>query len=316
MFNSWQVVRRVAIALIVVAACLRSGKQISNIDDGFRISKISSTLTYHPEWEVESSLSPTNQTRIFEQKYHYLGKGAQVFAFISDDGNYVLKFFKHQHLRLISWPDKIWLPTAIRARFDVRNQRRQQKLHEHFRSYKIAYEQLRQETGLIYLHLNKTECLKRHLTIVTRNGWEHTLELDQMEFLVQQRAELIYPHLTALMDRGEADQAILVVGQVIALMRTYVAQGIIDTDPAFGQNYGIVGDHVVQIDVGRFIHGTTKTPSPVQLKQQLEKSTYHFRLWLVNHYPELETTLDLWGAASWGSAPNPAKEASPLGTPM
>ena len=36
---------------------------------------------------------------IFAQRFFYLGKGAQSYAFSSEDGVFVLKFFKFKHLK-------------------------------------------------------------------------------------------------------------------------------------------------------------------------------------------------------------------------
>jgi len=37
--------------------------------------------------------------QILNQKFSYIGKGAQCYAFVSDDQLYVLKFFKFKHLK-------------------------------------------------------------------------------------------------------------------------------------------------------------------------------------------------------------------------
>ena len=68
---------------------------------GFRLYKIESHLPYDPRWDV--TFSPEDLTQAKEalnQPYAYLGHGFQCYAFQSQDGKYVLKFFRHQRLRL------------------------------------------------------------------------------------------------------------------------------------------------------------------------------------------------------------------------
>ena len=65
--------------------------------DGFSVALIHSGLTFNPAWETAPA-SPELDP-IFSQKFHYLGCGGQSFAFVSDDGQYVIKFFKFRLFR-------------------------------------------------------------------------------------------------------------------------------------------------------------------------------------------------------------------------
>src|SRR3569832_1589228 len=71
----------------------------------FTVLRITSNLTYHPEWET-ASLSPAQEDEIktlLNQPYTYLNKGVQSFVFASEDGRYVIKFFRHDHLSPPFW---------------------------------------------------------------------------------------------------------------------------------------------------------------------------------------------------------------------
>src|ERR1041385_4811284 len=73
--------------------------------DGFRNSKILSTLSFHPEWEI-SSLPPAelaNMRRLLSRPFFYLGSGGQCYSFLNEDGVTVLKVFKHHHMRTNSF---------------------------------------------------------------------------------------------------------------------------------------------------------------------------------------------------------------------
>src|SRR5437868_3279127 len=61
--------------------------------DGFSIYNISSNLSFREEWEIPQET--TEAKIILAQPFYYLGKGAQSYVFESEDGNFVLKFFRH-----------------------------------------------------------------------------------------------------------------------------------------------------------------------------------------------------------------------------
>src|ERR1700722_581245 len=68
--------------------------------DDFRIANITHDIPYHPEWDTSLSHEELAQLKsILDQPFTYIGKGAQAYAFASEDGKYVLKFFKFKHLR-------------------------------------------------------------------------------------------------------------------------------------------------------------------------------------------------------------------------
>ncbi|HEY5235184.1 MAG TPA: hypothetical protein VIJ14_03300, partial [Rhabdochlamydiaceae bacterium] len=154
----------------------------------FTILRITSKLTPQPEWET-ASLSPEEKTRIKEilsQPYSYLDNGVQSFVFASQDGQYVIKFFRHDHLDA-----PFWLTPSQRAK-------KQTQLRKEFLSYKLAYETLREQTGLVFAHLNKTKDLHQTLDLVDKLGIHHPLPLDDYEFLIQKRASLLYTALNQM----------------------------------------------------------------------------------------------------------------------
>ena len=56
----------------------------------FSADKFKLDLPYNAKWEVEQI--PIDS--ILSQRFYFLGKGLQSFAFISEDGCYVLKVFR------------------------------------------------------------------------------------------------------------------------------------------------------------------------------------------------------------------------------
>ncbi len=229
--------------------------------DGFAVCKICSDLIPRKEWEVSSSsdLEKEGIRGILGQEYRYLAKGAQSYVFVSADGKYVLKFFRHSHLR------------------------DPEKLNKDFTSYKIAFEQMKEETGLVFLHLNKTNDLKQKVTIYDKLGIIHELDLDTMEFMLQKKATLIFTALTGWMENGEVDRAKLGITSLFKLLQLRCAKGIFDKDPDLKTNFGFYQDKAVQIDVGRFkIYKTGEAQ-----KNEIVRITDGLHHWINANYPEL-----------------------------
>jgi len=261
--------------------------------DGFSIAKIHSELSYNPKWET-ASLSEEKQKELYPillQKFHYLGCGGQCFAFGSEDGQYVIKFFKHKIRKPYSYFLKAALPKAL----DVRRKRKLDKelfkVNRDFTSYKIAYEDLQEETGLIYIHLNKATSLNRSVCIVDKLGIEHQIPLDGIEFIVQAQAQLLYLRIDDLMARGDTAGAKLSLHAVLATIVKRCQKGVFDEDPRIHRNFGFIGEKPIFIDVGRFVHDPLRK-DPTVYKADLLTITKRFRTWLKASHPELVSTLD------------------------
>nr|NGX60255.1 hypothetical protein [Chlamydiota bacterium] len=115
---------------------------------GFSLAKIRSPFEKSSKWEIDQlpAYEKEELHGILSQDFNYLGSGAQCYAFFSADGKYVLKFFKMKHLIPKKWLKLIPFPGFEQYRFkkiDTRILRHQ----ELFTSYKMAYDELKEETG-------------------------------------------------------------------------------------------------------------------------------------------------------------------------
>jgi hypothetical protein len=254
---------------------------------GFTLQGIRSDLPFHPEWEVSSSPEdPTELKKIFNQPYHFLNKGAQCYAFISQDEHYVIKFFRFSHLRSPVWLRKLPTPAFLQKFKHRKILKRESKLYKDFTSYLLAYHYLKEDTGLIYLHLNKTDHLHRSLKIYDKLQIGHTIDLDQFEFLVQKKATLIYPSLEQWIENKKWNEAKKGLKSLISLLKKRLDQGIYDKDPDLNTNFGFINEQAVQIDIGRFKTGLQFRP-----QDELARITDHLCQWLEAKAPELSIFL-------------------------
>lgn len=261
--------------------------------DGFSVARIHSDLSYRSDWET-APLSPENKIKLesgLEQKFHYLGCGGQCFAFGSEDGRYVIKFFKHKIRKPYSYFLKLPLPWPLSERQKRYLEKALFKLNRDFTSYKIAYEELQEETGVIYIHLNKGPFPSPSVTIVDKLGIEHQIALDKVEFVIQSKAELVYSRIEGLMVKGDLAEARQALRAILEVIVSRCKKGIFDEDPRIHRNFGFVNDKPIFIDVGRFVRDPLRK-DPSVYKADLRTITKRFRSWLNESYPELVTILD------------------------
>src|ERR1700733_951950 len=133
--------KRIFTLVLLLAAGAFSYQKFTSVE-GFSEDKISSSLPVHPQWTIPVPAESMQIKEILGSRFKFLGEGAQAFAFESQDGKYVLKFFK---MRRFSPSTTDYLcPHVVR--------RRLKNLRWVFNGYKIAYENFRQDTGLVFIH--------------------------------------------------------------------------------------------------------------------------------------------------------------------
>ncbi len=257
--------------------------------DGFAHYKILSSLAFNPDWEVSQEPHEELST-LLDQPFHYLAKGAQSYVFASADGKYVIKFFRLYHLKPPLWLSALSLPPALQPLKVKKILDKRNELDKDFQSYKIAYEEMKEETGLVYLHLNKTSHLKKSLKIYDKIGIAYDLDMDNMEFLVQKRAQLVYPAIDALMKTEGLSAAKEATRNLVQLLLMRCEKGIFDKDPDLNTNFGFLGKSSVQIDIGRF----SKKIDPkdkAAYRDEIFRITDNFRQWLDANHPSLSEYL-------------------------
>lgn len=250
------------VKLLIFVLCFYGTAKFCKKQTGsFTVARISSELPFHPEWVVENENEAEVQ-KILAQPYRFLGKGAQSFVFASEDGKWVIKFFRHQHLQ------------------------KNGKLAKDFGSYKLAYEKLRNETGLLYLHLNKTNHLHQTLDLIDNLGIHYPIRLDQYEFLVQKRAMPAYPALQQWINEGKIEEAKEALTALVRLLAARSEKGIHDKDPDLNTNFGFIGTTPIQFDIGRFKMRQNPPDST-----ELVRITDNLHQWLMQREPILDEHL-------------------------
>ncbi len=255
---------------------------------GFSIDKISSNLSYNEVWETPP-LTQREQEHLLQevlsQTYYYLASGNQCYAFISEDRQYVLKFFKMQNLFPKSWIKGLPLSLLQRLRF-VNEEDNLLFSERIFASYKDAYESLSEQTGLLYIHFNKTRDLKSKVTLIDNKGKKYLLDLDRVEFVVQRRAQKIFEYLGDLHRGQKYDELKTAISSFLKLIAIRCEKGFADQDLKIRNNFGYIGNNAVQIDCATLTRDSSMK-YPLNFREEVMHVTEHLNIWARDYCPEL-----------------------------
>lgn len=255
----------------------------------FDVNKLTSDVAYNEAWAIPQPPTETMKLvqNILSQKLTYLGRGAQCYAFVTPDGQYVVKLFKHHHLRRTTLLDDLPIPPSWFREYRRQKAEKRRLKQEHlFASCRLAYLELPEETGLIYVQLNKGHWPGKSLVIRDRFGKDHTLDLASHEFMVQRRGFLAVEAINSLMLENKVDESQQCIQQILTSLAQRCNKGIVDLDPAFNQNFGITATGAMQIDVGRFERDSLVV-APPRYGDEIRKISNQFRQWLEQNHPTL-----------------------------
>jgi hypothetical protein len=224
---------------------------------------------------------------MLQQPFYYLGHGFQCYAFVSQDGKYVLKFFRHQRLRPPVMYD--WMPdiSYVRSLKEKKCESRLKRAKNLFRSFAVAFQDVPEETGLIFVHLNKTKGVHPMVTVYDKCGQKYEVSLDDREFLLQHKAMHCKPLISALMDANDIEGARRRIDQIFDLLLTCAHKGVMDTDGALitKNNLGFLPDRAIYIDSGRIIR---KSLGKIQARFAGDlRRLRPLHKWLQKEYPSL-----------------------------
>ncbi len=244
-----------SMALLFITSLVHLDRVFFKASKSFSPRFFYTCLPNDPKWDLKepSTEELALLDTILDQKFHYLNKGAHCFAFMSEDEKYVIKLHRYaSHMRVFPW-----LTHPFSYQFSERRKKIKQHnfeiLNYNLANYKTSYENLKEESGLILVHINRTNNLKRTVTVVDKIKGEYTIPLDQVTFILQRKADLIYPTLDKLYQEGQLSDAKQIVSQIIGLISSCCEKGYIDQDPLLYKNYGLLGTQAIHIDIGDLI---------------------------------------------------------------
>jgi len=274
-----------ALFLFLASFFLGIDRFVHHKSSHFTLSKIISSQKYSPEWEIPAL--PIEEKKdldqILNQKFTYYSKGSQSYVFISEDKKFILKFLKQGKLHHKSW--LAYIPLSFNP-YHREYLFKKEKCRATFTACKTAFQELKKESGLIYVHLNKTRDLNKKITILDKNGQQHIVDIDKTCFYVQKHAQLIYSRISELMHSNDIENAKRIIFSVFSLIDFLGKKGVCDNDPILRKNFGLIEDIAVQIDIGKLRIDPLREQT-LAYKEEVGSITNSFKIWIEKNYPVL-----------------------------
>lgn len=246
---------------------------------GFSLSKITPSRLIHEKKPLRLS---KEAEKALNQPFAFLGSGAQTFVFASEDGEYVLKFFRHHRTRHLLRPFFLLLPSSLKKPIIHAENKRKLRLEKDMKSYGLATTLLPEETGIIHLHVKQTS---GHfpLTLFDKIKVRHHINLEKTPFVLQKRALPLYSAIELWIEKNEWEAAQETLTNLISLLKRRKELGLADKDPDLRTNFGVIGTKPIEFDAGRLRPLTNNESSA----DEITRITDRLRLWLEDKAPEL-----------------------------
>ncbi|MGR3973623.1 MAG: hypothetical protein QRY72_03525 [Candidatus Rhabdochlamydia sp.] len=248
MMAQWQFKSKIVGTLLLMGISLSIMRVVSyNQAFNFSLGRIRSYFAYCQDWDIERLPDQEMEQlhHILSQPFHYLNAGARSYVFESEDKNYVIKFF-------ISKQPRLGIKDLFR--FEKREQR-WQKVKKICDAYVLAYQEMKDDTALVYLHLNHTSSLSKTVKLIDKLHRVHFVDLDHTEFVIQKKAELFLDRMKRLQKNQDVEGMNQALSQMMTLLERREKKGVADQDKGAFHNFGFIGSKVVQIGIGGLYHG-------------------------------------------------------------
>lgn len=208
--------------------------------------------------------------------FYYLGRGRQMYVFESEDSQYVLKFFDREKLQ---FPWYVCLPFGAIQR---KKERIAEKMRIYPKSYKLAFQSMREETGLVIVHMGRTTRKYPVVQLVNRAAHRYVVDLNTVPFIVQKKGT------SNFLFASDPQSAI---DQFLAIHEKRIRCKIADLDTDIYHNYSWNKDRLLYIDPARFFYEDNLL-SPERLSQEWYQTTLPVRDWLQQHASHELTAFD------------------------
>jgi hypothetical protein len=243
--------------------------------DGFSLSRIQ----FRNEQPQPNSPDPETLAAL-SQTFRYLDCGNQCFAFISADGQYVLKFFKYVDHTPPPLLSKLPFLHYFKPFKPQKLQKIAWKRERDFRGYQLAFDQFRSESGLLALHLHPSSNTYPTIKLYDKLRIVHLLDLNNTPFVLQKMASPVYVQFSAWLQNDEIDKVKQGIDSLVGLCAQRLSKNILDDDVHFYSNFGFVGETPIQIDPGHFTLGSPNYA-------ELASLTLELKQWFAEHHPDL-----------------------------
>lgn len=232
-----------------------------------------------------SAIQKTLATSVINQSYRYLYEGSNAIVFISADNQYIFKILKQN---ASSIPTLILPPGQHRDGLNHKeiDTTSLQPTGRRYNSCLLAIDSLQKETGLMFLHLDRSQNLDIQLLVFDKKGQQRILSLDDYAFVFQKKGDPIYQTITKWMRNKQIDKAKALVGHIIQSAFSLCQEVLIDESSIIKKHMACIGEQCLFMDVEHFQRQNEVIDSTAYL-QQVDDIIDSFEIWLEQKHPEL-----------------------------
>ena len=279
-----------SLTLLTIFIIFASAKIYNSLTDGFNLYNITSEFSFREDINFpqppDKKLESINH--ILHQKFTYLGRGAQSYAFVSEDQNYVLKIVKQKHHKFNIF-ERIFFSLPFTENWkDQKLKKKELRVKNFLHSCKLCYEELFNETYLQYLHLTPTNNLLHKTSITDKLGFLYEIDLDQTEFVLQSKAEGMIAKINSLIEENDFKAAQESVQKIVKLLTKCCKKNIVDNDTAIIKNVGFINGKAIFMDIGQLSKNENIKKLEVY-KEYIERRIDLINTWIKTYFPQLKT---------------------------
>jgi len=278
--------RRVARSIAIFLLLFGLIRLYYHLTDDFRLANITCSFPFQPSSPFPALSDNEHQDlqRILSQTFSYIGKGAQCYAFVSKDQQYVLKFFKFKHLKPNVWITLLPSISFFKEYKEAYIKRKQRKLIGVFNSHDLAFREYGKGSGLIYTHLLPTQHLQLKARLTDKMGLERVVHLDEVVFLLQRKGETLRTRMHALLKQGSLEEAKQIIGSILEMYILEYQNGLYDHDHGVMHNTGFIENQPFHLDVGK-LNKDERMREVKFYKKDLEHVIWKIDTWVKSSYP-------------------------------
>ena len=271
--------RKIFCLLILIGFCAAVGKVWYYRTNGFNVCRLHGwTQSLKGDWWDEEADS------VITQDFHYLGRGRQAFAFVSEDGQYVIKFPRGDICKLPFWLRA--LPLKQRRERQIRRK----AVHERWvlESARLAMEELKDETALIAMNFSQAyegKLPNKSVRIIDQAGRSFRIPLRTTYFILQRKKQLFRDVIEEAAAREGLIGVEKVLDDLFANILERTKKGILNRDGSFLRNYGFDENGAYQTDVGSFFKVDNEPKEAVYLRY-IALGVKPIRRWMKENHPE------------------------------
>lgn len=280
---AFKIIKKVFLTTIAGLLILGIQKFCHKQTDGFAVAKIRTAFN------GKASFSPDELPLIKDilaQPLTYIGKGGQCYAFSTEDNKYVVKLLKYNNNYPRPWFTLAPFPFGLETYRQNKLSAKRKKLEGEYNSYKIAMNDLKEETGIIYFHLDQNTLPGLHLHIQDKLHISHKLKADSCQFYIQKKGSPFYPGLERLIKEGKLEVAKSAIDEMLSYLFKRCQKNITDGDDGIWRNFAFQDIHPFQIDIGQFSYDPSLCTT-LAYQKDLLFFTKDFKNWLEKTNTEL-----------------------------